>query len=62
MVVVRPFPKNTGLEGTAGEAPVEAVKIAPRTEQGSVKIRVTVLKGRLLETQMPVGITRSRKT
>ena len=31
------------------------MKIVPRTEQGSVKIRVTVLKGKFLETEQPVG-------
>jgi hypothetical protein len=49
------FQRVPGWKGAAGETPVEAVKIAPRTEQGSVKIRVTVLKGKFLETEQPVG-------
>ena len=49
------FQRIPGWKGVAGETPVEAVKIAPRTEQGSVKIRVSVLKGKFLETEQPVG-------
>jgi hypothetical protein len=49
------FQRVPGWRGAAGETPVEAVKIVPRTEQGSVKIRVTVLKGKFLETEQPVG-------
>jgi hypothetical protein len=49
------FQRVPGWRGAAGEMPVEAVKIVPRTEQGSVKIRVSVLKGKFLETEQPVG-------
>ena len=50
------FQRIPGWRGPAGEAPVETVKIVPRTEAGgSVKIRVSVLKGKLLETEQPVG-------
>jgi hypothetical protein len=49
------FQRIPGWKGAAGEAPVETVKIAPRTEQGLVKIRVSVLKGKFLETEQTVG-------
>jgi hypothetical protein len=49
------FQRVPGWRGVVGETPVEAVKIAPRTEQGSVKIRVSVLKGKFLETEQQVG-------
>jgi hypothetical protein len=49
------FQRVQGWTPSAGSVQVEAVKITPRTEDGAVKVRVTVLKGKLLETEEPVG-------
>jgi hypothetical protein len=49
------FARVEGWKPAAGDGPVDAVKITPRAEQGSVKVRVTVLKGKFLETEQPVG-------
>lgn len=49
------FQRVSGWKPAAGDVPVEAVKITPRAEEGSVKVRVSVLKGKFLETEQPVG-------
>lgn len=49
------FARVEGWKPAPGEMPVDAVKITPRVEEGLVKVRVTVLKGKFLETELPVG-------
>ena len=49
------FQRVPGWRPAGGELPVEAVKITPRADADSVKVRVSVLKGKFLETEQPVG-------
>jgi hypothetical protein len=49
------FGRVPGWKPAAGDVPVEAVKITPRPEDGGFKVRVTVLKGKFLEIEQPVG-------
>lgn len=50
------FARVEGWKPAAGDVPVDAVKITPHSDQGgAVKVRVSVLKGKFLETELPVG-------
>src|SRR5215470_556863 len=49
------FRRVPGFNQPAGTRPVEAVKIYTREESGTVKIRVTVLRGANLEFEDPVS-------
>ena len=49
------FGRVPGWKPAAGDMQVEAVKITPRPDEGSIKVRVTVLKGKFLEVEQPVG-------
>lgn len=49
------FQRVQGWKPAAGDGPVEAVKITPRVDEGSIKVRVSVLKGKYLDNEQPVG-------